>query len=120
MSITWTVLDPFRVMTNDTNGAPNGPNGPNRDAEQAKSLALASFLSNDFSSGEQWFLDTCLRAGLSMPNARFATQACFEARRQDSASGFFRGAQFILQLVGAQAGTRAALEDILRSRGLLP
>lgn len=82
-------------------------------------LELAKLLTYDFNSGEQWFLDTCLRAGLSMPNAKFAVKACFESKGTVEGDSFFRGAQLILQLVGAQPGTRAALEGIAKARGLI-
>lgn len=75
---------------------------------------LAKFLAYDGKDlDEQWFSDTCLRAGICMPNAKFA----WEARRLADARGseFGAGVVFALRLVGANAATKSRLAQLMKS-----
>ena len=77
---------------------------------------LAKFLAYDFKSpSEQWFCDTCLRADICMPNARFAWEA-IQAARAAGDESFMRGALFMMQLAGAHAATRARLAGLMSGK----
>jgi hypothetical protein len=75
---------------------------------------LAKFLAYDGKDlDEQWFGDTCLSAGICMPNAKFA----WEAKQIADARGseFGAGILFALRLVRAQATTRERLSKLMSS-----
>lgn len=77
------------------------------------SLDLAKFLAYDGKNlDEQWFGDTCLRADICQPNAKFA----WEARKLADAQGseFGAGIMFALRLVGAQAATKSKLAQMVK------
>lgn len=75
---------------------------------------LAKLLAYDGKNlDEQWFGDTCLRADICTPNARFAWEASQQAKKAGDES-FAMGALFMLRLVGAQAATKMNLAKLMK------
>lgn len=90
------------------------PVAPTPLSGEATALDLAEFLAYDGKDlDEQWFCDTCLRAGICMPNAKFA----WEARRlaDEKGSAFGAGIVFALRLIGAHAATKQRLVSMLKN-----